>query len=253
VTDPIGDVVARLAAVERRLPAGDGVRVFTRVYREVTERVRLRVGDGTFADPAFLVRLDVVFAHLFLQAEDAMRRGARCSRAWAPLAEHRRRPGVLPVQFALAGMNAHINNDLALAVVATCKEARVDPRRGTVRRDYDRVNDVLAQVVRPIRQSFLDRAVVELGAPLSPAADLVSSFSLEKARDAAWVSALTLWELRALRPLARGVEQSLASTVGMIGRHLLVPVAGPREQDAAAGADDLVAALDDAATRGVDQ
>jgi hypothetical protein len=279
VSDPIGDVVAKLSAIERRLPAGDGVRVFTRVYREVTERVRLRTQDGTFADPAFLVRLDVVFANVFLRAEEAMR-GGGVPKAWAPLAEHRRRPGVLPVQFALAGMNAHINHDLAVAVVATCKEARADPRRGTVKRDYDRVNGVIGEVVRPIRQSFLDRVVVELGAPLSPVADLVTTFSLEQAREAAWVNALTLWELRAIGPLARGYQQTLASTVGMVGRQLLVPVAATRAAGVPPGAlaagtraadavpaqptgteapgtegiedlwdEDLVAALDDAVTQ----
>ena len=40
--------------------------------------------------------------------------------AWQPLFERRADPGIEPIQFALAGMNAHINHDLPLAVVATC-------------------------------------------------------------------------------------------------------------------------------------
>jgi hypothetical protein len=228
---PVDRVVERLAAVEARLPRDDGVRVFCRVYREVTARIAVRVRDDTFADPPFVVALDVVFADLFFAAERAMRAGRGCPKAWLPLAEHRRRPGVLPLQFALAGMNAHINHDLALAVVATCQEWGVDPQHGAVHRDFERVNGVLAEVVRPIRQSFLDSAVVSLGAPLSPAADLVSSFSLDKARDAAWVSALTLWQLRAIEPLAAAFRRSLSSTVGMVGRHLLAPVAAAREAE----------------------
>jgi hypothetical protein len=38
---------------------------------------------------------------------------------------------VAPIQFALAGMNAHINRDLPLALVATCTARKVAPRRGS--------------------------------------------------------------------------------------------------------------------------
>ena len=94
-------------------------------------------------------------------------------------------------------MNAHINHDLALAVVATCDRARrasrttarstPTSRRSTrcSRRSCARSGD-----------SFLDQAIVEHGAAVAPLADLVSNFSIDKARDAAWVSALTLWHLR---------------------------------------------------------
>ena len=48
------------------------------------------------------------------------RRGHPCS----PRAQT---TGILPIQFALAGMNAHIENDLPLAVVATCTARRRTP------------------------------------------------------------------------------------------------------------------------------
>src|SRR4051794_33177409 len=100
----IGHVVAEMDLVRAGMPHGDGIGVFIDVYRRVTALVALRVTDGTFQDPAFTEDLDVRFAELFLDvpANVAARRPA--SRAWAPLVERRAVRGILPIQFALAGM-----------------------------------------------------------------------------------------------------------------------------------------------------
>jgi hypothetical protein len=224
-TRTVDDVIARMRAIDAELPRGDGVAAFNRVYLEVTERVRDGIGQGFFRDLALMQRMDVEFARLYFAAYEAGRTsGAEAPPAWAPLFEARRRRGVDPIQHALAGMNAHINNDLALAVVTTCTRARRAPR--DVHADYLKVNEVLASVVRPIRQSFLDEHVVRAGAPLSPLADLVSSWSLDRARDYAWVQACTLYQLRGTRRLAAAYRASLARTVGLVGRQMLVAVPG---------------------------
>lgn len=206
------------------MPHKDGLGVFLDVYRRVTERVGQRVVDGTFQDPAFTEELDVRFADLFLDVPEDLAAHRKVSRAWAPLVERRAVPGILPIQFALAGMNAHINHDLALAVVATCTARGVEPDDGSIRADFEKVNAVLAEVVRPIRRAFLDEAVVRHGAAASPIADMVSNFSIDKARDAAWVSALTLWHLQDIGFLERAARETLARSVGLVSRQLLVVV-----------------------------
>jgi len=220
----IGRVVADLDRLRAGLPDGDGIGAFVDVYREVTALVALRVTDGTFADPAFTEELDVRFAGLFLDVPADLAAHRPVPKAWAPLVERRAHPGILPIQFALAGMNAHINHDLALAVLATCAARHCAPEDGTVHRDFEKVNHVLAEVVRPIRQSFLDEVVVRYGAAASPLADLVSTFSIERARDAAWVSALTLWHLRGVPFVESAARDTLARTVGLVGRQLLTVV-----------------------------
>jgi hypothetical protein len=74
---------------------------------------RLTTGGVFFID-AFMADLDVRFAQLFFAAYDAT--GA-VPRAWAPLFEARARPGLLPIQSALAGANAHIEHGLPLVMV----------------------------------------------------------------------------------------------------------------------------------------
>lgn len=220
----IGRVVAAMDDERAAWRADDGLGVFCDVYRRVTALVALRVTDGTFADPAFVEDLDVRFASLFLDVPRDIAARREVSKAWAPLVERRATRGIWPVQFALAGMNAHINHDLALALVETCESRGVAPTSPGVHADFERVNDVLAEVVRPVRQSFLDEHVVRVGAPLSPLVDLVSSFSIDKARDAAWAQALVLWNLKELGFVAAAARDAMARTVGLVGRQLLTVV-----------------------------
>ena len=125
--DPIGEVIAAMTSVRAGLARHDGLGVFIDVYRRVTEHVRLRVADGAFTDPRFVEHLSVVFAGIFLEVPAAAAAGRAPNHAWQPLVERRGRHDLLPIQFALAGMNAHINRDLAVAVVRTCQELGVSP------------------------------------------------------------------------------------------------------------------------------
>ena len=57
----------------------------------------------------------------FVPAQDRASDETR-SRAWQPLFALRAQPGTVSLQYALAGMNAHINFDLGLALVRTCRQ-----------------------------------------------------------------------------------------------------------------------------------
>ncbi len=213
-------VISELDAVRAPLPASDGIAVFVDVYRQVTALVAQRVEDGTFQDPAFTEALDVAFAGIFLEVPHAIAAGTPVATSWAPLVEARASQ-LFPLQFALAGMNAHINHDLAVAVVDTCKQRNRDPLSGSVHDDFNRINEVLGELVRPIRQEFLDKTVVQYGAALSPLADILTNFSMDRARDAAWASALTMWAVRDVPLVPRITEQTLANTVNLVSRQLL--------------------------------
>ena len=100
--------------------------MFNRMYLTVTEAVAAGLSRGTvFSDPAFMEQLDVTFASLWIEAYDADVHDV--PRAWAALFERRHDRSVLPVQFALAGMNSHIGHDLAVAVIETCRQRDTSP------------------------------------------------------------------------------------------------------------------------------
>ncbi|TPG14002.1 DUF5995 family protein [Pedococcus bigeumensis] len=219
----VPEVVERLRRVGAGLGPGDGVGHFNAVYLLVTERVGDRLAAHAFVNPAFLERLDVVFAGLYLEAVEASDDGR--SKAWTPLFESRAATGLLPVQFAVAGMNAHINHDLPIATVRTCRQLGLSPSSPGVQHDYLTINAVLAEVHEEVRQSLLDETERRLDHEISPVLNLVGSWSVSRARDAAWQQALVLWELQSSPTLTRTYLDSLASSVGLVSRQLLVALA----------------------------
>src|SRR5215471_2375545 len=109
-------VIGIMAALDGTLDDGDGFAWFNRLYRRVTERVAAEMAKGGFEDIEFVGRLDVVFANYCFAALRAYLEGASTTpHAWLPLFQCNDKKGLARVQFALAGMNAHINRDLMRA------------------------------------------------------------------------------------------------------------------------------------------
>ena len=172
-------------AVRReRRPLPDGVACFNGMYLEVTRAVRDAL--PSFESQAFVARLDVLFAEFYFQAIDASLAGAWISKAWAPLFA-RRAENRLALQFAVTGMNAHINNDLAHALVLTWRELGLDPDRDSPeRRDYDKVNDILEQVEQDIKVPLSDALIAEVDTAFGTTDDFLALWSIRHARDQAW-------------------------------------------------------------------
>ncbi len=221
----IDDVVARMQAINGALPPDDGVACFNRMYLQVTVGVSHEVSQGGFSDPAFMAHLDVVFANLYFDAVDALSGpAAGLPAAWQPLLSARSTPGIEPIQFALAGMNAHINHDLPLAVVQACTDLGTAPSDGSHHADYQKVNALLGALDKSVRQSFEPPEVVAVDRHVAAVADIIGNWNINTARDIAWDTALALWEIRD-RPLATALlTGGLARTVAMASRGLLLAV-----------------------------
>ncbi|MFG2756496.1 DUF5995 family protein [Streptomyces wuyuanensis] len=217
---PVDTVLDRMRAFRSDWPAGDGIAVFNRVYLTVTEELGRRVDRGEFPDRRSAVTLQVLFAERYLSTADTVAAGGRAPACWRPLFQFRRHPGVRPLQFALAGINAHIGHDLALAVVDTCRTLGCRP--SDVEGDFDRVGDVLTMLEERIREDLMPGPdLLEIADPLT---HLLGSWSLERARDGAWSAARLLWGLRELPELAEEFTERLDTGVGLVGRCLLTPL-----------------------------
>ncbi|MEJ2855727.1 MULTISPECIES: DUF5995 family protein [unclassified Saccharothrix] len=225
VPTSVEQVIERMRAIEQELDPHDGVACFNRMYRRVTELVGQNIVDGFFEDPAFLERMDVIFAGLYFKAVDAS--PSRRPVPWQPLFNVRGNRVVWPLQFALAGMNAHINHDLALAVNATCKERGTTPHTAPVHADYLRVNDLLAKVEAEVRAEY-EPLLLKL--PTAQAEELkhhLTSFSMSRARDTSWIAALSLWEQRDNPLTYPAALTTLAASVAAVSTGILTPVVPP--------------------------
>ena len=224
----ISEAITRMEAIDASAPASDGVACFNRMYLEVTQQVDKDLGQQFFADPAFMTRFDVAFANLYFDAVNAAAgQSAGPSTvplAWRPLFERRAETGIEPIQFALAGMNAHINHDLPMAIVATCADLATTPTAGTHLADYQKVDGLLDAAEQSVRQSFESSTELAVDRHLQAVEDLVCNWTINSARDLAWGNALLLWELRD-DPFLRGLFLgNLAASAALASRLLLVAV-----------------------------
>ncbi|MEV5729520.1 MULTISPECIES: DUF5995 family protein [Streptomyces] len=219
-TTPVDAVVSRMRALDASLPPRDGVAVFNRVYLAVTEAVDRRIDGGRFPDPRAAITLDVRFAERYLMAVEAATEERRPPACWRPLFQFRRHPGVRPLQFALAGINAHIGHDLALAVVDACRTLDCDPAE--LEDEFDRVGDLLVTLEERIREDLMPGPdLLQVADPLT---HLLGAWSLDRARDATWSAARALWAMRRLPDLTEEFVERLDAAVGFAGRMMLTPL-----------------------------
>jgi hypothetical protein len=191
----IPEVVERLAAIRQAAVASspngerNGVACFAKLYGIITENV----GDTEFEDPDFLTRFDLEFARRYLRALVAYARDpADAPLSWRTQLDLRDDARIAPVQFAAAGVNAHINFDLAGALLDTWQAF---PPNDTRHRDYEKLNDIFEARMDGLRETFNsllsagpDGAVWDRFA--NWACDLLIRFT----RDLAWDRAIEVWQ-----------------------------------------------------------
>lgn len=228
----VADVLERLGAIDRALPPGDGVKWFNKLYLEMTQQVAASASASAQhrAAPGFLEDLDVPFAGRYFEAFDAAGNSVKLPaeypfHAWKPLFEARFATDIAPVQFALAGMNAHINHDLAIVICDTCAARGTEPRDdGPEHKDYESVNGMIAEVEGKMKEWMMTGLLKDLDLAFGPVDDTVAVWDIGKARDAAWVRAEVIWSLRALPRLRDDYEATNDRAVGFAGGALLTPV-----------------------------
>jgi hypothetical protein len=203
----------------------DGVGCFNHLYGVITRRVREGIANGFFQDAEFLTQLDVAFANRYL---DALRFScqdmAKTPKAWKVLIERRGDAHIDPLQFAVAGVNAHINVDLAVAMLITCTKLHRKPDFGTQHQDYLKVNQIFSEEMRTLRQYYEDQAERRIDNAAAPVLDLAGNFAVEKARDAAWEVSEQLVFLQSLGVSTDGYIRHIDSLVALAGHMILTSV-----------------------------
>lgn len=205
----------------------DPARFFLGTYLRTTQAVGAALGSGRFEDADWVSAWVVDFADRYLHALRGFRAGdAGVPRPWQlAFGADRDLP---PEAHVLLGMNAHINFDLPLSLLAMVPpEEFADPfRLDRRRRDHERIDGVLAARVSAEdvaleraggRRSVVDRL-------FAPANRHAARTFLREARRKVWnnAAALDVARLRGPEEMARRIgdlEQAAADRV----RDLLRP------------------------------
>lgn len=222
----IGDVIELMTSIDNALPESDGVKWFNQLYLVVTRKVDSEPTDA-WQDSAWLERLDVVFAGLYFDALRAtIATGClhHCPpQSWEALFESRNELNIDRIQFALAGMNAHINHDLAWALLTVNQERNIQPGLNSPQhRDFEKVNQLLKAVL-PDALAFLHTGRLgNIAVSTGLIGRLLAMWSVEEARNLAWDFSETLRQLPVgLRPAASDAQDRIT---GVAGRGLLLPI-----------------------------
>jgi hypothetical protein len=241
-TEPtdISEVIVRQEALQvilEHLPGGKlgPAACFNTLYRTITGFIEERSKRDEFADNPFLVALDVEFARRYFAAVGAAAAGgdAKLPRVWGVLFDAGL--DLSPMASAALGVNAHINYDLAFALVGTLQqlgdEQAFPADDSKQMAAYLAVNEIFHQAMPGLMQEFAGkdhyvRAVIRLAGHLG---DVVADGAVDMTRGLAWdVAKAELWPVRG-KPddlTRRGEElDMLATGIGWLVRSPLADVA----------------------------
>jgi len=223
------DQLTKMQDVLERVPTqlgGNPLADFNKLYLTTTESVLECLYAGSFADPAFLSRLDVEFAARYF---DALRQWSDasvcCPRVWKVLFGRIGAPDCSPLPSAAAGVNAHINFDLPFALVTTFDHLGCDPIDDSDQhRDYLLINGIFAESIPGLRRGYLDKWQLLIDTMNGDLDDRWQGEMVDYTRNVAWRNSQKLWGVRHdMAGLARERDR-LDHNAAALGRLLLSPL-----------------------------
>ena len=198
----------------------DGIACFSGLYQTITQTI-----DVTpYEDRDFLVRLDLAFARRYF---DAIRAYAverhSAPRPWRLLFDARSDPDIERVQFAAAGVNAHIDFDLAAALLDTWPDF---PPNDARHRDYDTVDDAFKKHMDGLRKAY--QAPFGSDAFDQTALDRLSNavcdLLVRGTRANAWDDAMRVWTAPDRGKARERMLDELDAVASLLQRGLLLPL-----------------------------
>jgi hypothetical protein len=219
-TTTIDEVIDRMNRIDGTLANRDGLKWFNWLYLVVTRSVKDNPLSSGWRHLEWLTRLDVVFANLYFAAIESALTAGTPPKSWQALFDARRTGDIDRIQFALAGMNAHINRDLSLALCQANAEFNITPAIPSAEHDdFEHVNDLLAGVLPQALHTLATGIVGEAIQNTGKVGRLLALWDVRAARDLAWDFADHLRNLEGLpRHFALDAQDQLT---GVLGRTLL--------------------------------
>jgi hypothetical protein len=197
----IGEVLSMLTRAQQIMdllppPAANRVAAFNSLYYTITDQVARSLGGRTVHDPAFLELLDVEFAKRYFNALRLWGEEDHSTPdAWEVLFRRAQDEKISRLAAAILGVNAHINHDLALALIATWEKLDTTPGE-RMHPDYRLVNKIFYQEIPLLRRRYSSRWQLRIDGLSGDLDDWSQNILVAATRAHAWDQARRLWELR---------------------------------------------------------
>jgi hypothetical protein len=190
----VEEALAGLTALEQSFRVSNDRRaVFIGAYIAITAAMQQAIGTGEFKDDIWVRQYLLHFVRLYMKALNAFEQGdlEHVPAAWRVAFQLSSKGEGLVIQHLLLGVNAHINHDLAIALMG----AGIDPDRPMRYNDHTGVNEVLKRAANSL-QDHVER----LYAPSLHILDQLlghwdedfACLMVDKARETAWHHCLAL-------------------------------------------------------------
>jgi hypothetical protein len=197
----IGEVINLLVTVQSIMdelpptPAQNRVSAFNQLYLKITQRVRDAL--PTAQSPEFLELLDVEFAKRYFAALNLWNDdNPDTPDVWEVLFKRADDVAMSRLTAAVLGVNAHINHDLALALIGTWTELGVPKEGDPIHPDYLLVNTIFYEEIPILRRGYSDQWQLDLDNMVGGLDDWSQRILVRVTRAHAWEQGLDLWKLR---------------------------------------------------------
>lgn len=206
--DKVEEVIETLQEIRDvadRLPGDgkghrDGIGCFSELYRQITSDVLAAYEAGSlFSRGPFIIQLDLAFAQRYLDAlNDHLDGGSPAPGCWELLFD-RRQQDHAPWRFAAVGVNAHVNFDLAFALLDVWED-NPTPLATTSAQfaDYQAINTIFHRRMDMLCEEF-DAPWTLIGGDGSifdRAGNILGDLLVVGTRDIAWTFAERMWRHR---------------------------------------------------------
>jgi hypothetical protein len=225
--DDIAGVLTRLIAVQKVLdslpptPALNRVAAFNSLYYTITDRVAKALTGPGVTEPTFLEILDVEFAKRYFHAlrlwgED----DDGTPDAWEVLFRRGQDRRLTRLTAAMLGVNAHINFDLAMALIATWE--RLGPPGEHIHPDYLLINKIFYEEIPSLRRRYSTPWQLDIDAVCGNLDDWGQRVLVLSTRAMAWEQAAHIWPLRADPKDFAKAQLLMDRATALLGESLIV-------------------------------
>jgi hypothetical protein len=121
--------------------------IFNKTYLIITQAVAKEFGSEYFDDDSIMEQFDITFAKYYFNALNNYINNQNCPPSWKILFDSCQNNNLMQWQYMALGVNAHVNNDLALAL----HEANYGQ---SYKNDFIKVNDIINKQIPKVVHSF---------------------------------------------------------------------------------------------------
>lgn len=187
-SNSIDEVLSRLELIiSEARKTRDRTGYFASLYYKVTAAVKQGITKGEFEDGARMGKFDVIFANRYLDALDSWKNKRSLTKSWKTALDSTKKSSLLLIQHLMLGVNAHINLDLGIAATETTQGSPLD----YIQKDFDAINAIIGSVMYEVIHEInrISPLLSLMGLHANQKDSILIQFSIDNARDGAWVFA----------------------------------------------------------------